>query len=101
MVASADGLADALVERIKGLLWVKQGVEAVVLPYEDAAVETVVNAVAGFVTLGIAQASLTLLSLTRSLRPPLAPAAAGRGLHQNTIVRFNEVGLKPASFANE
>jgi len=47
LVASADGLADALVERIKGLLWVKQGVEVVVLANEDAAIEVVVDAVAG------------------------------------------------------
>ena len=67
MVASVDGLADALVEGVEDLLWVKQGVEAVVLANEDAAIEVVVDAVAGFVTLGIAQASLALLSLTRSL----------------------------------
>ena len=48
LVASADGLADALVEGVEGLLWVKQGVEAVVLAYEDAAIEAVVDAVAGF-----------------------------------------------------
>jgi len=48
LVASADGLADALVERIEGLLGVKQGVEAVVLAYEDAAVEAVVDAVVRF-----------------------------------------------------
>ena len=101
MVASVDGLADALVEGVEDLLWVKQGVEAVVLAYEDAAIEAVVDAVAGLVTLGIAQASVAFLSLTSSLRPPPAHAAAGRGLHQNTIVRFNEVGLKLASFANK
>ena len=48
LVASVDGLADALVERIEGLLGVKQGVEAVVLAYEDAAVEAVVDAVVRF-----------------------------------------------------
>lgn len=100
-MTSGNGFSDALVERVEGLLWVKQGVEAVVLAFEDAVIEVVVDAVAGFVTLGIAQASSAFLSLTRSLRPPPAPAAAGRGLHQNTIVRFNEASFVPASFADE
>ena len=48
MVASADGLADALVELVEDFLRVNETVQAVVFTYEDAAVETVVDAVAGF-----------------------------------------------------
>ena len=48
LVASADGLADSLIQLVEDFLWVNETVEAVVFTYEDAAIEAVMDAVAGF-----------------------------------------------------
>ena len=47
MIAAREGLADALVEGVEGGLGMDQTAKAVVNANEDAAVEAVVDAVAG------------------------------------------------------
>lgn len=43
-----EQLSDALVERVKDFSRMNEGVEAVVLAHENAAIEAVMNTIAGF-----------------------------------------------------